>query len=137
MASALRFLHIPTAGATEKCSRLPNDAACRRSVILGHSVNKRRQICRARAEAWKSWRIACKDDSVFDLQQSSDYSASLELVKKFYRLINRKDKLGLLELISDECFYEDLVFYSPFQGKEVRLSDFFFFFLHRFVYGYD
>ncbi|XP_058085752.1 uncharacterized protein LOC131233158 [Magnolia sinica] len=50
---------------------------------------------------------------------SSHSSPSLhELVNHFYGAINNKDTKALEALISDECRFEELVFYLPFDKKE-------------------
>lgn len=42
-----------------------------------------------------------------------------DVARKFYEAINTRDDERLNELLSDNCHYEDLIFYIPFQGKEV------------------
>ncbi|ONK72942.1 uncharacterized protein A4U43_C04F25190 [Asparagus officinalis] len=118
MASAVGFYCLPTARLTKKYSRL-NKVSNGYNVILASSIHKQIQICLSRGQMTKDWRVQCnKDDSVFELQGPNDSSASMKLVVEFYNLINHKNKNGVLELISDECCYEDLVFYLPFQGKK-------------------
>ncbi|KAK9944037.1 hypothetical protein M0R45_009621 [Rubus argutus] len=49
----------------------------------------------------------------------------LELAKDFYRAINSKDINQLEPLLADDCQYQDLVFYVPFEGKKEGVIPFF------------
>ncbi|KAK8624069.1 hypothetical protein V6N13_065426 [Hibiscus sabdariffa] len=46
----------------------------------------------------------------------------LDLVREFYNVVNVKDTQKLEQLLSDDCVFQDLIFYIPFGGKQKLLK---------------
>ena len=78
------------------------------------------------------WRLWCTDDGSCGIapSQPSPIPSASKLIHEFYTAINTKNSEELNEsldpLLSEDCVYQDLFFYIPFQGKKV----FFFSVLH-------
>ena len=42
-----------------------------------------------------------------------------DVVRRFYDAVNARDVDAAVELLSDDCVYEDLLYPTAFSGKEV------------------
>ena len=71
------------------------------------------------------WRLWCTDDGSCGIapSQPSPIPSASKLIHEFYTAINTKNSEELNEsldpLLSEDCVYQDLFFYIPFQGKKV------------------
>ncbi|KAK8965588.1 hypothetical protein KSP40_PGU022353 [Platanthera guangdongensis] len=70
--------------------------------------------------AGKERRIYCNGER--EGPPMEDLTEAEELVENFYRSINERNVSQLSALLTDDCIYEDALFYSPFKGKKVSLS---------------
>ncbi|KAJ7959251.1 putative Nuclear transport factor 2 family protein [Quillaja saponaria] len=66
---------------------------------------------------WKTW---CSDDGscgISPLPLPPPTSVQ-DVILEFYNAINTKDTEKFDQILSDDCVHQDLIFYTPFQGKE-------------------
>ncbi|KAG0474410.1 hypothetical protein HPP92_014096 [Vanilla planifolia] len=71
----------------------------------------------------RKWRICCRnfrgEEPPVEHNPPMDSSiVEKEMVNKFFTSINNRNVTQLLELLSDDCCYEDTLFHSPFTGKQ-------------------
>lgn len=89
--------------------------------------------CRSRSIG-DQWKVCCSNDGSCGITPQWSTPSVLDLIEDFYSAINLKDTQKLEHLLSDDCVFQDLIFYVPFGGKQVYLflspismfSDFFF-----------
>ena len=74
------------------------------------------------------WRIWCYDDGSCGVAPSPTPPSVTELVQDFHKTVNAKDLDRLDQLLSNECQFQDLIFYETFQGKKVILFKLFIYF---------
>lgn len=65
------------------------------------------------------WRIRCNEDGSCGIPPKFSHLSVIELLQEFYKAINSKDKNKLEELLSEDCHFQDLIFYDHFEGKQV------------------
>ncbi|EXB91955.1 hypothetical protein L484_001829 [Morus notabilis] len=71
---------------------------------------------KVRNGGWRVWGI---DDGSCGVAPTPPPPPSvLDVVRDFHNAINARDNDKLSQLLSEDCHYEDLVFYIPFEGKE-------------------
>ncbi|XP_042757659.2 uncharacterized protein LOC111907739 [Lactuca sativa] len=60
---------------------------------------------------------------------SSSLDSASDVVRRFYEGINSRDLSTVVDLIAEDCIYEDLVFPQPFIGRKAILE-----FFEKFIY---
>ncbi|XVF64384.1 hypothetical protein PTKIN_Ptkin09bG0165100 [Pterospermum kingtungense] len=72
----------------------------------------------------EQWKVFCSndDESCGISPQYGSTPAVLDLIQEFYRAINVKDIQKLDQLLSDDCVFQDLIFYIPFGGKQSLIN---------------
>ncbi|KAL4583235.1 hypothetical protein LXL04_007803 [Taraxacum kok-saghyz] len=60
---------------------------------------------------------------------SSSLDSASDVVRRFYEGINSRDLSTVVDLIAEDCVYEDLVFPQPFIGRKAILE-----FFEKFIY---
>ncbi|PRQ24824.1 putative NTF2-like domain-containing protein [Rosa chinensis] len=74
----------------------------------------------------EQWRVfGSDDDGSCGIAPIPAPPSVAELAKDFYNAINSKDISKLDPLLADNCQYQDLVFYVPFEGKKQGVIPFF------------
>ena len=68
---------------------------------------------------WRVWGIDDGSCGMAPYMPPPPPSAS-DTVLEFHTAINKRDVEKLDKLLSPDCEYEDLIFYIPFEGKEVK-----------------
>ncbi|XVF67310.1 hypothetical protein PTKIN_Ptkin10aG0110600 [Pterospermum kingtungense] len=70
------------------------------------------------------WKVLCSNDdgSCGIPPQYWSTPSVLDLVRDFYSAINVKDTQKLDQLLSDDCVFQDLIFYIPFGGKQSTIN---------------
>lgn len=76
---------------------------------------------------WRIWGI--DDGSCGVAPWPAPPPSVMELIKDFYKAVNAKDLNHLDQLLSNECLFQDLIFYETFQGKQVIFFKLFIYFL--------
>lgn len=61
------------------------------------------------------WKLCGIDDGSRGTPQPS----ATELIHDFYKAANARDRQHLEQLLSNDCSFQDIIFYEPFHGKEV------------------
>ncbi|KAH1096736.1 hypothetical protein J1N35_013657 [Gossypium stocksii] len=64
------------------------------------------------------WRVCCRNDGSCGIAPQWSTPSVLHLVQEFYTAINVKNTHKLDQLLSNDCIFQDLIFYIPFGGKE-------------------
>lgn len=67
------------------------------------------------------WKTRGIDDGSCGIAPETPPSV-LDIVQEFHYAINNRDLKKFDDLLSPSCHYEDLIFYIPFQGREVCFS---------------
>ncbi|KAL6213992.1 hypothetical protein ACLB2K_013430 [Fragaria x ananassa] len=73
----------------------------------------------------EQWRVFGSDDGSCGIAPMPAPPSAAELAKDFYNAINSKDINKLDPLLAEDCQYQDLVFYVPFEGKKQGVIPFF------------
>ncbi|PON74538.1 Polyketide cyclase SnoaL-like domain containing protein [Parasponia andersonii] len=79
---------------------------------------------RPRAPLFKLLSSGNQTAAVVSPATGSIVAPTAEVVRKFYGGINGRDLSSVVDLISDDCVYEDLIFPRPFVGRK-EILDFF------------
>ncbi|XVE60168.1 hypothetical protein DITRI_Ditri05aG0106400 [Diplodiscus trichospermus] len=64
------------------------------------------------------WKVCCSNDGSCGIAPIWSTPSVLDLVLDFYSAINLRDTQKLNQLLSDDCVFQDLIFYIPFGGKQ-------------------
>ena len=88
-----------------------------------------REVCQN--EKWKAW---CSHDGSSGVAPHEFPSPRSQLVLDFYEAVNEKNIQKLEQLLSPRhCAYHDLLFYGPYEGKQVSTVSILFLF-EKYVY---
>lgn len=114
------FININTFSATPTLNAKDHRASTATSFHLSFNIKKTASISNVNGYKRKDdqWRVFGSDDGSCGIAPMSAPPSVLELAKDFYKAINSKDIKQLEPLLADDCQYQDLVFYVPFEGKK-------------------
>ncbi|KAL9673582.1 hypothetical protein QQ045_029843 [Rhodiola kirilowii] len=89
-------------------------------------LTRRAQRAKLRISAAESSQtdvIATQEEKRDDIDEQLGSSAA-DVVRKFYSGVNNRDLSAVVDLIAEDCVYEDLVFPHPFVGRKAILEFF-------------
>lgn len=69
-------------------------------------------------DQWRVWGTNDGSSSEIIPMPSSSTSPT-EFINEFYKAFNAKDTHTLEQLLTNDCRYQDFIFYIPFEGKRV------------------
>lgn len=77
----------------------------------------------------EKWKVRSNDDGSGSVAPEflPESPSPVHLVHEFYEAFNKKDTATLKQLLSPNCVYQDLLFYTAYEGQEV--SSFIFYFV--------
>lgn len=121
------FININAFSATPTLNAKGHRASTATSFHLSFNIKKTASISNVNGykRKYDQWRLFGSDDGSCGIAPMPAPPSVLELAKDFYRAINSKDINQLEPLLADDCQYQDLVFYVPFEGKKEGVIPFF------------